>query len=120
MAIPESETIDYPRKREEKTQNTCSHDTVKLEKPTQLERTITKPQNNEGLNTKHQWKIKQWIRKFDPNRVHYIQYAVTSTSFNIFGEGIHNKFIRATSYTLSKGPSRDNLPYCVHTAENLK
>ena len=42
-------------------------------------------------------KIKQLIRKFDPNKVRYIQYAVNSTSFNIFGEGIYNKCIRATN-----------------------
>ena len=55
-----------------------------------------------GLNTRHHTslrKIKQWIR-----RDHFIQYSVTSTSFNIFGEGIYSKCIHATSYTLSKGP----------------
>ena len=30
MNLPESETVDHPRKREEKTQNTDSHNTIKL------------------------------------------------------------------------------------------
>ena len=70
MALPESETVDRPRKREEKTQNVDSHNTVKLQQPNQLESTIISPQNNNGLKTKHHTslrKIKQWIRKFDPN-----------------------------------------------------
>ena len=46
MTLPESETVDHPRKRKEKTQNTESHNTNKLEQPTQLERTITTPQYN--------------------------------------------------------------------------
>ena len=48
MNLPESETVDHPRKREEKTQNADSHmyNTIKLEQPTQLGRTITTPQNN--------------------------------------------------------------------------
>ena len=46
MTLPESETVDHPRKREEKTQNTDSHNTIKLEQSTQLERTITTPQYN--------------------------------------------------------------------------
>ena len=46
MALPKSETVDHRRKREEKTQNTDSHNTIKLEQPTQLEKTITTPQNN--------------------------------------------------------------------------
>ena len=41
---PESETVDHPRKREEKTQNTDSHTTIKQEQPTELERTRTTPQ----------------------------------------------------------------------------
>ena len=45
--------------------------------------------------------------------VHFIQYAITSTSFNIFGEGIYNKCIRATSYTQSKGPGRDKLAFSI-------
>ena len=46
MTLLESETVDHPLKCEEKTQNTDSHNTIKLEQPTQLERTITTPQNN--------------------------------------------------------------------------
>ena len=34
MTLPESETVDHPRKREEKTQNTDIHNTIKLEQPT--------------------------------------------------------------------------------------
>ena len=30
MTLPESETVDQPPKREEKTQNTDSHNTIKL------------------------------------------------------------------------------------------
>ena len=45
MTLPESETFN-PHKREEKTQSTDSHNTIKLEQPTELERTITTPQNN--------------------------------------------------------------------------
>ena len=30
MTLPESETVDHPRKREEKTPNTDSHNTIKL------------------------------------------------------------------------------------------
>ena len=30
MTLPETETVDHPRKREEKTQNTDSHNTIKL------------------------------------------------------------------------------------------
>ena len=30
MTLPEAETVDHPRKREEKTQNTGSHNTIKL------------------------------------------------------------------------------------------
>ena len=44
MTLPESETVDHPRKHEEETQNTDSHNTIKLEQPTQLERTINIPQ----------------------------------------------------------------------------
>ena len=44
MTFPETETVDW--KREEKTQYTDSHNTIKLERPAQLERTRTKPQNN--------------------------------------------------------------------------
>ena len=44
ITFPESETVDHPRKHEEKTQNTDNHNTNKLEPPTQLERTITTPQ----------------------------------------------------------------------------
>ena len=70
-------------------------------------------------------KIKLWIRKFDPNRVNYIQYAVTSTSFNIFGEGIYNKCIHAISYTLSKGRGQGKFAMsCTYSfsslVENLK
>ena len=36
MTLPESETFDHTRKREEKTQNTDSHNTIKQEQPTQL------------------------------------------------------------------------------------
>ena len=39
MTLPESETVD--RKREEKTQNTDSHNTIILKQPTRLEKTIT-------------------------------------------------------------------------------
>ena len=46
MTLPESETVDHPRKGEEKTQNTDSHNTIKLEQPTQQEKTITTPQYN--------------------------------------------------------------------------
>ena len=46
MTLPESETVDHPRKRKEKTQNTDSHNTIKLEQPTQLERTMTTLQYN--------------------------------------------------------------------------
>ena len=46
MALPESETVDHSRRREEKTQNTDSINTIKLEQPTQLERTIITPQYN--------------------------------------------------------------------------
>ena len=46
MTLPESETVDHPRQREEKTQNTESHNTIKLEQPTQLAKTITTLQNN--------------------------------------------------------------------------
>ena len=87
MTLPESETVGHPRKREEKTQNADSHNTIKLEQPAQLGRTITTPHNNYGLNTKHHTslrKIKQWIRMFDRIESN-IQYAVTSTSFNLFG-----------------------------------
>ena len=83
MTLPESETVDHLRQ---------TQTSIKLEYPTQLDRTITTLQYNQGLSTKHHTslrKIKQLIRKFDPNRVHYIQYAVTSTSFNIFDEGIY-------------------------------
>ena len=41
MTLQKSETVDHPRKREKKTQNTDSHNTIKLELPTQLERTMT-------------------------------------------------------------------------------
>ena len=79
---------------------------------------ITTPQNNKGLITKHHTslrKIKQWIRKFDQNRVHFIQYAVISTSFNIL-----KKSIRATSYTLSKGLGRDKLALsCTYSSSSL-
>ena len=44
MTLPESETVD--RKREEKTQNTDSHKTIKIEQPTRLEKTITTLQYN--------------------------------------------------------------------------
>ena len=44
MTLPVSETIDHPRKSKENTQNTDSHNTIKLEQPTQLERTRTTPQ----------------------------------------------------------------------------
>ena len=50
-------TVDYPRKREEKTQNTGSHNTIKLEQPTQLERTITTPQKNKD-STQNTTKLK--------------------------------------------------------------
>ena len=46
MTLPESETVDNPRKREEKTQNTDINNTIKLKQPTYLERTITTPQYN--------------------------------------------------------------------------
>ena len=46
MPFPESETVNHPQKREEKTQSTDSNRTIKLEEPTQLERTITTPQYN--------------------------------------------------------------------------
>ena len=46
MTLPESGTVHHPRKRDEKTQNTDSHNTVKLEQPTQLEKAITTPQYN--------------------------------------------------------------------------
>ena len=38
MTLPESETVDHPRKHEEKTAIT-----IKLVQPSQLERTITTP-----------------------------------------------------------------------------
>ena len=53
MTLSESETVDHPRKHEEKAQNTDSHNKIKLEQPTQLERTITTPRYNLGLVTKH-------------------------------------------------------------------
>ena len=37
MTLPKLVTVDCPRKREEKTKNTDSHNTIKLEQPTQLE-----------------------------------------------------------------------------------
>ena len=46
VTLPESETVDHSRKREEKTQNTDRHNTVKLEQTTQLESTATTPQYN--------------------------------------------------------------------------
>ena len=46
MTFPDSETVDRPRKREKKTQNANSHNTIKLEQSNQLESTITTPQNN--------------------------------------------------------------------------
>ena len=49
MTLPESVTVDHPRKREEKTQNTDSLNTIKLEQPTQLEahhNTIKDPKQN--------------------------------------------------------------------------
>ena len=46
MILPESETVDHPQQLEEKTQNTDSHNTIKLEQLTQLERTITTAQFN--------------------------------------------------------------------------
>ena len=75
MTLPESETVDHSRKRVEKTQNTDKHNTIKLEQPTQLERTIAIPQYHKGLNVKPHTslrKLKQWIRKFDQNRVNYM------------------------------------------------
>ena len=54
--IPQSENVDHPRDLEEKTDNTDSHNTVKLEQPTpflnktiaQLERTLrTTPQDKD-------------------------------------------------------------------------
>ena len=75
MTLQESKTVDHSRKREENTQNTDSHNTIKLEQPTQLERTIAIPQYNKGLNVKPHTslrKTKQWIRKFDRNRVNYM------------------------------------------------
>ena len=38
MTLPESEIIDHSWNREEKTQNTDSHNTIKLKQPTQLEK----------------------------------------------------------------------------------
>ena len=44
MALTESETVDHPQKREEKTQNADSHNMIKLQQPNLLESTITTPQ----------------------------------------------------------------------------
>ena len=44
MTLTESETVDHPQKREEKTQNADSHNMIKLEQPNLLESTITTPQ----------------------------------------------------------------------------
>ena len=117
ITLPEFETVDYPRKREEKTQNTDSHNTFKLELPTQLERTITTSQENEGLNTKHHKslrKIKQWIRKFDLIEAK-IQYAIASTSVNIFGIYIISAFPIQFILCL-KVQVEINFPCLVHTA----
>ena len=46
MTLLESETVDHPWKSEEKTQNTESHNTIKLEQPNQVESTSTTSQNN--------------------------------------------------------------------------
>ena len=46
MTLPESETVDRPWKGEEKTKKTDSHNTIKLEQQTQVEKTITTPQYN--------------------------------------------------------------------------
>ena len=46
MTLPETEAVDHPRKREEKTQNADSNYTIKLEQSNQLASTITTPQNN--------------------------------------------------------------------------
>ena len=48
MTLPESETVDHHRKREEKTQNTDNHNTIKLKQPTQLKRTITTSKTVKG------------------------------------------------------------------------
>ena len=50
--LPESETVDHPRQREEKIQNTGSHNIIKLEQPTQLERTIKKNKDSTQNTTK--------------------------------------------------------------------
>ena len=76
MTLPESETIDCPWKREEK-QNTDSHDTNKLEQPTQLDKTITTPQK---IRTQH-----KTPQKSEENQAMYkevwsdrVQYTVCS------------------------------------------
>ena len=127
MTLPVSETIDHPRKSKENTQNTDSHNTIKLEQPTQLERTITTPQKIKDLAKKKKHKslrkIKQWIRIFFLRKSN-IQYAVTSTSFIILLL-TYDKCICNTGYTLSKGLGRDKLAMsCTYSfsflVENMK
>ena len=104
MTLQKSETVDHPRKREKKTQNTDSHNTIKLELPTQLERTMTnhikiraqnkipkKSEENQSMN-KEVWS----------NRVQYTVCSHLHLLQHLWL--IYNKCIRITSYTLSKGP----------------
>ena len=109
MTLPESETVDHPCKREENTQNTDRHNTIKLTS-NQLNYKGHFNHTTLQLRTQHKTPHKsEEIKRRIFGRVHYIQYAVTSISFNIFVEGIYYKCIRATRYTLSYGLGRDKL-----------
>ena len=82
MTLPESETVDNPRKREEKTQNTGSNNTIKLSS-NQLN--YKRQFNHTTIQLKTQHKT---LQKSDENQaMDKMQYANTSTSFNIFGNG---------------------------------
>ena len=109
MTLPESETVDHPRKREE------THNTIKLSS-SQLNYKGKFNHTTIQLRTQH-----KTPHKSDENQaMDKIQYAVTSTSFNIFGKGIYIKYIRPTSYTLSKGPGQDKLAMsCTYSFSSL-
>ena len=113
MTLPESETVD--RKCEEKTQNTDSHNTIKLKQPTRLEKTIATLQYNTIKDSTQT--IHKSVEKGSSIRIESTIYSMRSLpplSTSLAREYIISAFVLPDILCL-KVPVEINLPCRVHT-----
>ena len=105
MTLPESETVDHPQKREEKTQNADSHNTIKLEQPNKLESTITTPkQFMSQRKTPHKSEENEAIDKEVWSELSplYTVYGHLHLLKHLWRGYISAFALRATSYIMSR------------------